>query len=104
MAEKQIYVKGMRVFPPHEKAPDFVKGTLLITPNVLDKFCEENAEYMTEYKGEKQLKCQILEGDTGLYFTVDTWKKDSSQSSQKDTEFDKPKEMEAPEDSSELPF
>ena len=104
MAEKQIYVKGMRVFPPHEKAPDFVKGTLLITPNVLDKFCEENAEYMTEYKGEKQLKCQILEGDTGLYFTVDTWKKDSSQ---KGTEPDKEppsKEIELPEDNDPLPF
>lgn len=73
MSDK-IIVKGLKTFKPHEKAPDFVKGTLMITPNELVQFIKDNEQYLTEYKGEKQLKCQILEGDYGLYFTVDTWK------------------------------
>ena len=75
---KTVYVKGMRVFAPHEKAPDFVKGALIITPKELVQFIKDNPEYLSEYNGEKQLKCQILEGDKGLYFTVDTWKPDGN--------------------------
>jgi len=73
MSEK-IYVKGMMTFPPHSSAPDFVKGALIITLDDLSEFFHQQKEYQTEYKGKKQLKCQILEGDKGLYFTVDTWK------------------------------
>jgi len=74
MSDK-VYVKGMRVFPPHENAPDFVKGSLIITPRELVEFLKTQKERFTEYKGMKQLKCQILEGDNGLYFMVDTYKK-----------------------------
>ena len=77
MESKTIYPKGLRVFKPHEKAPDFVKGTLLVTPNELVKFCKENLNLMTEYKGNKQLKCQILDGKNGLYVAVDTYKSDA---------------------------
>jgi len=73
MSEK-IYIKGLRTFKPNEKAPDFVKGTLLITPNELFEFLKENESLLTDYKGTKQLRCQILDGDKGLYFTVDTFK------------------------------
>ena len=83
MSEK-IYVKGLRTFKPHEKAPDFVKGTLIITPNELVQFAKENEQYLTEYNGSKQLKCQILDGDKGLYFVVDTYKPDSKGSTSKD--------------------
>lgn len=101
MTHKPIYVQGMRLFPAHEKAPSFVKGTLLITPNVLVQFCKENQKYMSEYKGEKQLKCQILEGDTGLYFTVDTYVKGDKKEPKEPRE-DSP--YVAPEDNSDLPF
>lgn len=79
MSEKKIYPKGLITFKPHEKAPDFVKGTLMITLNDLITFCKENDNLLTEYKGKKQLKCQILEGDKGLYFVVDTWKADKKE-------------------------
>ena len=69
-----IYVEGMRVFPPHQNAPDFVKGSLIITPRELVEFFKTQADNMTEYNGKKQLRCQILEGNKGLYFTVDTYK------------------------------
>jgi hypothetical protein len=76
---KTIYVKGMRVFPPHDSAPDFVKGTLLITVNDLVLFAKEYAQYMRDYKGAKQLPCQILSNDNGdLSITLDTWQKDNA--------------------------
>lgn len=73
MAEK-VYPKGLRVFPPHANAPEFVKGTLMITPRELVDFCKERTDLLTDYNGQKQLKCQILDGDKGMYFVVDTWK------------------------------
>ena len=74
MSKEKIYVKGLRTFAKNEKAPDFVLGTLIITPNELVQWLKENEQYLTDYKGTKQLKCQILNGDKGIYFTVDTWK------------------------------
>jgi hypothetical protein len=74
MSEK-IYVKGMRSFPKNEKAPDFVIGTLVITPNDLIKFIKENEQYLTDYNGEKQIKIQMLKSDKGATFVLDTYKK-----------------------------
>jgi len=74
MADK-IYPKGLRTFPPREGAPDFVKGTCLVTINELVKFCKDNPDYMSDYKGEPQLKLDIKDGDNGLYFTVNTYKR-----------------------------
>lgn len=73
MAEK-IYVKGFRTFPKHEKAPEFVLGTLIINPNEFIQWMQENKDLLTEYKETKQLKCQILKGDKGISFIVDTYK------------------------------
>ena len=79
--EKQEKVKadGILLFNPNEKAPDFVKGSLVITPNKLIAWLKDNKQYLTEYNGNKQLKLQILEGNTKdgdafLYANVDTWK------------------------------
>ena len=69
-----IYAKGIRIFPKNENAPDFVKGTMIISLNELVKFCKDNPQLLTEYKGVKQLKCQLLDGKNGLYATVDTFK------------------------------
>jgi hypothetical protein len=72
---KTVYVDGMRVFKPHANAPDFVKGTLLITVNDLIVFAKANEQYMRDYKGAKQLPCQILSNDNGdLSITLDTFK------------------------------
>jgi len=83
---KTTYVKGLRVFPPHESAPDFVKGTLLITVKDLIDFANENAEYLRDYNGAKQLPCQILSGDDGrLSITLDTWKPKSADNNSEST-------------------
>lgn len=78
MTEK-IHPKGIRTFNKHEKAPDFVLGTMVITLNELIAFCKENADLLSEYKGEKQLKLQILKSkDGGLKAVVDTYKSEKS--------------------------
>ena len=74
MAETKIYPKGLRTFAKNEKAPAFVLGTLVITPNELIEWVNQNSNLLTDYNGSKQLKCQILQGDKGIYFTVDTYK------------------------------
>ena len=74
-----IYPKGIRVFPPHANAPAFVKGTVIITLNEIIQFCKENPNLLTEYREQKQLKCQLLSNDDGeLRMTVDTWKPDGN--------------------------
>jgi hypothetical protein len=72
MATK-IYPEGIRVFSPREGAPDFVKGTVIITPSILEKWVKDNSAYLTYFKGDKQLKLQLLHGNKGLYVAVDTY-------------------------------
>jgi len=75
MKKETIYPRGMRVFPKNEKQPDFVLGSLIITPTDFSQWVAENQQYLNDYNGSKQLKLQILNGDKGIYFTVDTYKK-----------------------------
>ena len=67
---EKVYAKGIRTFGKHEKAPDFVLGTLIISPNELMEWINENPQYLTDYKGSPQLKMQVLNGDKGIYLTV----------------------------------
>jgi phage antirepressor YoqD-like protein len=73
MSEK-IYPKGIITFPKNEKQPDFVLGSMVITPNDLFAWLKENESLLTDYNGKKQMKFQVLNGDKGVYFVVDTFK------------------------------
>jgi hypothetical protein len=73
MKKEKVYPKGIMAFKPNEKAPSFVKASVLVTPNELINWLKENSDYLTEYKGNKQLKLQLLENEKGLYFVVDTY-------------------------------
>lgn len=75
MADK-IYPNGIRVFSPRAGAPDFVRGSILITPNELFKWLKENESLLTEYNGEKQISLDLLDGNKGLYVAVNTYKKE----------------------------
>lgn len=91
----QILPEGIRFFNKHEKAPDFVKGVIVITPNDLFTFCKENPQLMTEYDGKKQIRIQLLESKAGkLYGAVDTYKKEEAKAA--------PAATKQPED--DLPF
>jgi len=74
MAEPKIYSKGIVTFAKNEKAPDFVLGTMVITPNDFMEWIKENKSLLTEYNGKSQIKLQILNGNKGIYLTVDTFK------------------------------
>jgi hypothetical protein len=81
MADK-IYVDGFRGFKKHDKAPDFVLGTLIITLKEFGEFLKkkEIEPFFTEYEGKKQLKISVLRSkDGGLSFQVDQYKKEAKE-------------------------
>ena len=74
--QEQKLPKGLRFFNPHDNAPDFVIGSLVITPAELWDFIKENPALMKEYNGKKQLRLQVLKSKQGqLYAAVDTFEK-----------------------------
>lgn len=75
MASEKVYPKGIMGFNKKETQPDWLLGTLVITPKLLIEWLKGDGEqYLTEYKENKQLKLNIAKGDKGLNITVDTWK------------------------------
>ena|ERR1017187_7209950 len=76
MADK-VYAKGVVAFAPHEKAPKFVVGAIVISPEVLQAWCAgEGAQWLTDYNGTKQIKLQITRSEDGkLSIAVDTYRK-----------------------------
>lgn len=73
MADK-IYPKGISVFSPRQGAPDFVKGTVVITVADLMAWVNENKQHLSDYNGKAQLKLDLLSGEKGLYVSVNTFK------------------------------
>jgi hypothetical protein len=75
MADK-IFPKGVMAFNKHEKAPDFVIGTIIITPNDLVAWLKgEGADNLMDSKYGKQLKLQLTKSKDGkLSIAVDNWK------------------------------
>lgn len=63
----QKFIDGIKAFKP--KA-DFIKAELVISLNQLVKFCKDNPELLSEYKGEKQLKVQVKESKSGTWYAA----------------------------------
>ena len=100
MADK-IFPKGLRIFKKNDKTPESVICSMVVTPDELNAFCIDNPNLMTEYKGQQQLKVQVLRSKDGnLYCAVDTWKPTSEPSQPS------PLPGKAPElpDTNDLPF
>lgn len=94
----QILPKGIRLFNKHQNAPDFVIGTLVITPNDLVAWLKEQPELMTEYNGAKQIRLQVLKSKDGnLYAAVDTYKAGTTPAAA-------PQDAPAIENTEDLPF
>lgn len=71
---KTVFPEGLAAFAPNEKQPDFVKASVIVTPRVLTDWLKGNAGLLKDYKGNKQLRLQLLESKKGtLYFAVDTF-------------------------------
>lgn len=73
MAEPRIHPKGIRVFSPRDGAPSFVKGSVVITPNELVSWLKENQNLLSEYRDQKQLRLDLLDGKDGMYLVVNNF-------------------------------
>jgi|688.fasta_scaffold339319_3 hypothetical protein len=74
MADK-VYPKGISFFKPSKNAPDFIIGSLVISPNELFAWLKENPDAITEHeKYGKQVKFTLT--DKGVQ--LDTWKPTAS--------------------------
>ena len=67
------YPKGIIIFKPNDNAPDFVKGSVVVTPEDFIAWCKENASASKDYKGKKQFKFDLKEGEKGLYLQLNTF-------------------------------
>ena len=79
---EKIFAEGIRFFPPGEKAPDYIIGTLVITPNDLIGWLKNNSHLLKEYKDKKQLRLNVSRSKDGkgINASVDTWEpKEGSQ-------------------------
>lgn len=66
------YISGLFVFSPHEKAPDFVKARLSLSPDRLAEWLAANKDLANE-KGF--IPIDILEGKDGRWYAkVNDWK------------------------------
>ena len=74
--EAVIYPKGILIFKPHEKAPDFVKGQVIINLEGFEAWLKDNEQYISKHDTYgPQIKFKLLNGKDGLYLSVDTYKK-----------------------------
>ncbi|MDD2284717.1 MAG: hypothetical protein PHU98_06390 [Mariniphaga sp.] len=72
-----IYPKGILTFARKENQRQFVLGSAVITIDDLIEWSQgEGSQYLSEYKGKKQIRLNILQSKDGsrVNFTVDTWK------------------------------
>lgn len=87
MAEK-IFPEGVRIFNPRAGSPNYVKGSIVITPNALVAWLKKNPELLKEYKGEKQISIDIMESREGkTYLSVNTHQGQAAASAQDDLPF-----------------
>ena len=104
MADK-IFAQGIRTFKPNDNAPDFVLGTLVITPNDLFAWMKgEGKEHLTTYKESKQIRFQVTKArEGGIVIAVDTFK--PTEKKQESTGKQEPRQTQPTNSSEEdLPF
>lgn len=102
-----IFAKGVQFYNKNDKAPDFVIGSIVITPrDLLDWLSADGGKYLTDYKEKKQLRLQVKKSKDGKpMVTVDTWKPENRHSSSDTETFSEPKQTPQQQSgSNELPF
>lgn len=75
MSETKNYVDGVRLWERKDNQPDFVLGSLCITPEDLIAWMSENKDSTSDYKGKRQVKFQLKKSKQGkIFLELDTWK------------------------------
>lgn len=64
----KVYPKGFYIGEPKETAPDFVKGRISVKVEEFTAFLNEHAN------DAGYVNLDLLEGQKGLYSTLNTWK------------------------------
>jgi len=85
MADKKVFIGGVRLFPAKQGAPTWVVANGVISLDDLAKFVKEQKELkenITEYQGKPQIKFQITKSDRdgSMSMSVDTYKGGAGQS------------------------
>ena len=75
MSKEKIYPQGIRAFSKRESAPDFVKGSIIISIDDFNAWLIDNKNLFSEDDGKRQIKFDLLDGRKGLYLAVNTYKK-----------------------------
>lgn len=74
MSEKK-YVNGVRFFPKKESQPDFVIGSIVLNPEQIAQWAKENPDLCSDYKGQQQIKLDVLRSKQGeVYTQLNTFK------------------------------
>ena len=70
-----IFADGLLAFKPNEKAAAFIVAEVLISVDRLEKFINENPQYIVNHaEYGAQLKLQLKKNDADkLYFVVNTY-------------------------------
>ena len=77
MANDKEFVPGLFIYPPNDKAPDFVKGAISIEIPDLGKWLKEKHN-----AGETKIRLDIKSGKSGKWYAeVNTWKPSGNPSS-----------------------
>lgn len=63
--QKIKYVSGLRIFPPAQGQADFMVAQLIVTPSELAKWMKENPDYLSEHKGNAQIRVDIFRDRSG---------------------------------------
>jgi len=74
--EEAVFAQGITIFKPREGAPDYVKGSIIVSIEQFVDWCEKNAQYITTHAtyGD-QIKFEVKESQGGmLYLQVNTYK------------------------------
>ena len=72
MDKEKVFVDGWFWKDPHEKAPNFVKGSISINAHKFRAFMEANVEHLSE-KGWFTVDMKESK-DGSIYFELNTWK------------------------------
>lgn len=68
MSEEKIFIEGLIVKKPHDKAPDFVKASISIK-------CGELVEFMKSHQNNGWINADIKESKGGKFYAeLNTWK------------------------------
>ena len=78
--EDKIFIDGMIFKAPHEKAPEFIKGTLSVK-------CEDFLAFMKVHSNKGWLNIDLKESKNGKYYAeLNTWNPDQKQGAQFDSQ------------------